>query len=169
MLVLVYLNSDTILIGSLSEWVSEVTQSCPTLCNPTDCSLSGCSVHGIFQARVLEWIAISFSRGSSRPRNWTWVSRIAGRRFTIWTTRESLGTCDYVKLHGKRKLRAWTLRWENYLELLIRIQHNHMIPQKWKGQAENLVRYKTWEGHYFSVTELEDGRRGPWTKKCGGL
>ena len=42
-----------------------------------DCSLSGSSIYGIFQARVLEWIAISFSRGSSRPRNRTWVSRIA--------------------------------------------------------------------------------------------
>ena len=47
-----------------------------------DCSLSGSSVHGIFQARVLEWIAISFSRGSSQHRNRTWVSRIAGRHFT---------------------------------------------------------------------------------------
>ena len=53
----------------------------PTLCDPMDCSLSGVSVHGIFQARVLEWIAISFSRGSSRPRNRTWVSHITGRRF----------------------------------------------------------------------------------------
>ena len=44
---------------------SEVAQLCPTLCDPMDCSLSGSSVHGIFQARVLEWIAISFSRGSS--------------------------------------------------------------------------------------------------------
>ena len=50
---------------------SEITQSCPTLCDPMDCSLSGSSIHGIFQARVLEWIAISFSRGSSRPRNRT--------------------------------------------------------------------------------------------------
>ena len=62
---------------------SEVAQSCPTLCDPTDCSLSGSSVHGIFQARVLEWIAISFSRGSSQPRNRTRVSRIAGRCFTV--------------------------------------------------------------------------------------
>ena len=53
----------------------------PTLCDPMDCSLSGFSVHGIFQARVLGWIAISFSRGSSRPRNRTWVSHITGRRF----------------------------------------------------------------------------------------
>ena len=44
---------------------SEVAQSCPTLCDPMDCSLSGSYTHGIFQARVLEWIAISFSRGSS--------------------------------------------------------------------------------------------------------
>ena len=49
----------------------------------------GSFVHGIFQARVLEWIAISFSRGSSRPRNQTRVSRIAGRRFTVWATREA--------------------------------------------------------------------------------
>ena len=48
---------------------SEVSQSCLTLCDPMDCSLPGSSVHGIFQAIVLEWIAISFSRGSSQPRN----------------------------------------------------------------------------------------------------
>ena len=45
--------------------VSEIVQSCPTLCDPMDCGLPGFSVHGIFQARVLEWVAISFSRGSS--------------------------------------------------------------------------------------------------------
>ena len=68
--------------------VSEVTQSCPTLCDPMDCSLPGSSVHGIFQAIVLEWIAISFSSGSSRPRDGTQVSCIVDRRFTIWATRE---------------------------------------------------------------------------------
>ena len=61
----------------------EVAQSCPTLCNPMDCSLPGFSVHGIFQARVLEWVAISFSKGSSRPRDRTQVSCIVGRRFTL--------------------------------------------------------------------------------------
>ena len=68
----------------------EVAQSCPTLCNPVNCSLPGSSVHGIFQARILEWVAISFSRGSSRPRDWTQVSHIAGRHFTLWATREAL-------------------------------------------------------------------------------
>ena len=65
-------------------WVSEVAQSCPTLCDPMDCSLQCSSVHGIFQARVLEWVAISFSRGSSWPRDQTQVSRGAGRQFTVW-------------------------------------------------------------------------------------
>ena len=60
---------------------SEVDQSCPTLCNPMDWSLPGSSIHGIFQARVLEWVAISFSRGSSQPRDRTQVSRVVGRCF----------------------------------------------------------------------------------------
>ena len=53
-----------------------------------DCSLPGSSVHGIFQARILDWVAISFSRGSSQPRDGTWVSRTIGRCFTVWATRE---------------------------------------------------------------------------------
>ena len=53
-----------------------------------DCSLPGSSIHGIFQARALEWVAISFSRRSSQPRDWTQVSHIVGRRFTVWATRE---------------------------------------------------------------------------------
>ena len=53
-----------------------------------DCSPLGSSIHGIFQARALEWVAISFSRGSSWPRDWTQISHTAGRRFTIWATRE---------------------------------------------------------------------------------
>ena len=69
---------------------SEVTQSCPTLCDPMDYSLPGSSVHGIFQARVLERVAISFSRGSSQLRDRTLVSRIAGRHFNLWATREAL-------------------------------------------------------------------------------
>ena len=68
----------------VSEWVSEVAQSCPTLCDPMDCSLPCSSVHGIFQARVLEGVAISFSRGSSWPRDRTPVSCIVGRFFTLW-------------------------------------------------------------------------------------
>ena len=60
-----------------------VLQTCPTLCDPMDCNPPGSSVHGILQARILEWVAIPFSRGSSRPGDRTWVSCIAGRFFTI--------------------------------------------------------------------------------------
>ena len=65
------------------------TQSCLTLCNPMECSPPGSSVHGIFQARILEWVAISFSRGSVLPRNQTQVSRLACRFFSVLATREA--------------------------------------------------------------------------------
>ena len=61
----------------------------PDSLQPKDCSPPGSSVHGLFQARVLEWVAISFSRGSTWPRDRTWVSHVAVRLFTIWATRES--------------------------------------------------------------------------------
>ena len=66
-----------------SESEREVAQLCPTLCDPMDCSLSGSSVHGILQARILEWVAISFSRESSQPRDRTRVSCIAGGHFSL--------------------------------------------------------------------------------------
>ena len=69
-----------------------VTQSCLNLCDPMDCSLPVSSVHGISQARILEWVAIPFSRGSSRPKDRTWVSYVAGTLFTIWATREAPAT-----------------------------------------------------------------------------
>ena len=75
-------------IWSEVKW-SEVAQSCPTPCDPMDCSLPGSSVHGILQGRILEWVAISFSRGFSRPRDRTQVSRIPGRCFNLWATREA--------------------------------------------------------------------------------
>ena len=69
-----------------------VTQSCPTLCDSLDCSLPGSSVHGILQARILEWVVMPSSRGSSHLRNWTQVFCTVGRFLTIWDTREALDT-----------------------------------------------------------------------------
>ena len=66
-----------------------VPQSCLTLCNSMDCSLPGSSVLGILQAKILERVAISYYRGSSRPRDRTYISCIAGRIFTIRATREA--------------------------------------------------------------------------------
>ena len=64
-----------------------VVQSCPTLCLLMDCNLPGSSVHGILQARILEWVAIPFSRQSSWPRDWTLTSC---RFFTVWAMKEAL-------------------------------------------------------------------------------
>ena len=65
-----------------------ITQLWKTLCNPMDCSPPGFSDHEIFQTRILGWVAISFSRESSQPRDWTWVSYTAGRFSTNWATRQ---------------------------------------------------------------------------------
>ena len=64
-----------------------VAQLYPTLCNPMGYSLPGSSVHEILQARMLEWVVTSSSRETSWPRDWTRVSCITGRFFTIWATR----------------------------------------------------------------------------------
>ena len=79
-----------ILILSVREEEELVGQSCPMLWDPMYCSQPGSSVHGILQARILEWVATSFSRGPFQPRCQTWVSYvscIAGGFFTIWVTR----------------------------------------------------------------------------------
>ena len=65
-----------------------VAKSCLTLCDPMGCSPLGSSIHGISQARILEWVAISFSRESSQPRDRTRVSHSAGSFFIVWATRE---------------------------------------------------------------------------------
>ena len=79
-----------------------VTQS--ALCNPTDCGPPGSSVHGLLQTRILEWVAMPSSRGSSPPRDWTQVSHTTGGFFTIWATREPLRTkaqnVNYTSLSG---------------------------------------------------------------------
>ena len=62
----------------------KVAQLCLTLCDPTDST-----VHGILQARILEWVAFPFSRGSSQPRDWTQISCIAGKFFTSWAAKEA--------------------------------------------------------------------------------
>ena len=78
-----------------------VAKSCPTLCNPMDCSLPGSSVHGILQARILEWVAIFFSRGSSQ----TLVSCIGRQILYHWTIMAYL--TDFSHVLGSRVLRGW--------------------------------------------------------------
>ena len=85
-----------------------VAQPYPTLCGHLDCSLPGSSLQGILQARIQEWVAIPFSYGSSWPRDWTWVSCIAGRFFTLWATREAQSLSGPTQLLGEENPRDWT-------------------------------------------------------------
>ena len=87
-----YMSNSLIILGmgetfahgcTVSEWLVKSLSRVRLFCDPIDCSPPGSSVHGIFQARLLQWVAISFSRESSQPKDRTWVFRIAGRRFTI--------------------------------------------------------------------------------------
>ena len=111
-----------------------VTQSCLTLCNPMGCSLPGSSVHGILQARILEWVAMPFSRGSSQCRDWTYVSHNAGRFFTAWATREARKTLD-LGICCTLYLKCWSLL-KIYWSLTIYI----------------LVSLLFWD--YFSITHI---------------
>ena len=70
--------------------LSLVVQSCLTLCDTMHCSPPGSSVHGILQARIVQWVAIPFYRGSSQLRDQTQVSRTRGRFFTVWASKEAL-------------------------------------------------------------------------------
>ena len=152
---------------SFQEWLykgkwSEFAQSCLTLCDPVDSSLPGSSVHGIFQAVVLEWIAMSFSRGSSQPRDQTWVSQIVDRRFTVWATlvvsnslwhdglsgssvhgilqARILGWVVWLVRSGKVSLRKWQLTWAP--------QRNWSLPQieDWKPEETRTCAW--WAGLY---------------------
>ena len=88
----------------IHKWSLSQSLSCPTLCNPMDSNQPGSSVHGISQARILEWVAISVSRGSSWPRAGSRVSCISSRFFTIWATWEAFLWCRVVQV--------WTLESE---------------------------------------------------------
>ena len=91
-------------------YIFKVTQSCPILCDPMDYMEYSPILYGILQARVLEWVAFPFSRGSSQPRGWTGVSRLAGGFFTSWATREAqnltLVVCLLLPL--KREIKCLT-------------------------------------------------------------
>ena len=94
----------------------KVTQWCPTLCNSMDYT-----VHGILQARILEWVAFSFSRGSSQPKDQTQISRIAGGFFTSWATTEA---------------------WEYWGRLAFPFSSRYSQPRSWTGVS--CIAWKLW-------------------------
>ena len=105
-----------------------VAQSFPTLWDPMDCSLPGFSFHGILQARIQEWVAIPFSRRSSLSSDWTWVSCIAGRFFTIWATREA--PLSYWTLKKIRQITALTTLLAVPSQVLHTFQQSFISPRR---------------------------------------
>ena len=117
--------------GSLKHWRKErkIALICVQLLRPMDCSLPGSSAHGIFQARILEWVAISFSRGSSWPRNQTQVSRIAGSFFTNWATQEALGITYYLHCAWRPQSSGKVERTNQFLKSAIKKDHPGDLPR----------------------------------------
>ena len=120
-----------------------VTQSCPTLCDPMDCSPPDSSVHGILQVRILEWVAIPFSRGSSQPGDRIWVSCTAGRFFTamppgqpskcyIWGKKDEMGSVRSVN-HMKHQAKKALLMGKNIEDFGSTLLHRILRdPESWK-------------------------------------
>ena len=96
--------------SKVSELDVLVTQLCLTVCHPMDYSPPGSSVHGILQGRILEWVAILFSRGSSLPRDRTQVSCVSGRCFTVWALGKSETPLNFKiwELEGDQLMGTWS-------------------------------------------------------------
>ena len=130
---ILYASCEMVTVGCASlesERESEVTQLCPTLCNPMDYSLPGSSIQGIFQSRVVKWVPITFSRVSSWPRDWTQVSFIAGRRFTIWATRGLHTFAIYFLVVDKEMGLLWGLNHHTLLQTRLAICLGILFLQK---------------------------------------
>ena len=117
-----------------------VAQLCLTLCDSVDCSPPGSFVHVILQARMLEWVAVSFSRGSSQHRDQTQVSLFAGRFFTVWATKEA----GENTLHSviSNFYAGSQLFWENVSKLglqLGEVSQDCLVPERWqRGPSDSL-------------------------------
>ena len=104
-----------------------------------DCNLLGFSIYGILHARILEWIAISFSRVSSEPRDWTWVSCIAVRFFTNWTMREAHRCMGRLNIWDMKYLVWCGLGWD-FIFILLFIKHQVFpLSQKLQGSQFSSV------------------------------
>ena len=121
----------------------KVSQPCPALCNPTDYT-----VHGILQARILEWVTVPFSRGSSQPRDQTQIFHIAGRFFTTWTTREVRKATRKVKEKSKKT------------GLKLSIQKTKIIASSpitsWEIDVETMKQWQIWFSWAPKITADDD-------------
>ena len=116
-----------------------------------DCSLPGSSVHGIFQTIVLEWIAISFSSGSSRPRDGTQVSCIVDRHITIWATRE---VCTFHQMSDPSLYCLNSSLWLHFLSFFLWSISSLMFANTWSFLSL-LSFFRTSRAHNFSFNQFE--------------
>ena len=121
-----------------------VFHSDPMLCDPMDYNLPGSSVHGILQTRILEWVAIPFSRGSSRPRNGTQVSCITGRFISVWATREAW------LYKGNRKIQIF----DRNLPHLKFCQFKKIFLKKHKNSQTNMSVDQAWHINFCLLSLL---------------
>ena len=119
-----------------------VAKSCVTLCNPMDCSLPGSSVHGISETRILEWVSISFSRGSSWPRDWTHISCIGRWILYHWATREALNFGLFLT------------RYSHVLAFLRCSHHRHHQERIWWSLKKEVGLIGVYEEHKLESRKL---------------
>ena len=147
-----------IVCSLLNVCACSVAKSCPNSLQPHGlCSAPSSSVYGILQARILEWIAFPFSRGSSWPRDWTQVSCIAGGFFTIWTTREaSCCNVDAYKVFLKKSKELWDKFNKSECQFKIQLSSKYVLKRekmdrreeaKWKNERKRKrnPRNEKWE------------------------
>ena len=115
-------------------------------CDPMDCHPSGSFVHGLLQARILEWVAIPFSRGSSQPRDWTLISCLADRFFTIWATREGSPSIEHHSSVAKTPTTIYYISQKHFTI--------YFLKKNWRIIAlqccASLCHTTTWIGHKFT-------------------
>ena len=109
-------------------------------CNPMNCSPPSFSVHGIFQARILEWVAISFSSGSSQPRDQTQASCIADRFFTSWATSEAQDNITKKQKDNNPLPSSWPHCLKTFLSLPFGVRWVALMPQQWSSHLESAAR-----------------------------
>ena len=161
-----------------------LTQSCRTLYSPMVCSPPGSSVHGILQARILEWVAILFSKAASQPRDQTWVSHIAGTFFTVWATKEDPDDGDSKVHFNFRDVKIWKKKKvcyssENHMpRLSVHISHGTMVfgslwknwsslfNQSWieanDSQSSTKKKKKMWSPYIIATLNILNSEGNSW-------
>ena len=149
-----------------------VSQPCPTLCDPMDCSPPGSPVHGILWARMLEWVVIAFSRGSTWPRDWTHFSCLAGRFFINFR-----GTKCYYWYGASHHAGTWW--WKKPDQLLVMVTSvlkfaiEHNIPHNWLYLRMVLppisLDHSALGPPLYSVFNLRGKKKHPVQVACYGL